>query len=50
MACSTAGTNRDTDTAFDSLSELLRSYNNNNFALFIKGYFTILYPCQRLCR
>ena len=50
MACSTAGRNRDTDTAFESLSDLLGSYNNENFALFIKGYFIVLYPCQRLFR
>ena len=50
MACSTAGRNCDTDIAFESLCDLLRSYNNKNFALFINGYLTVLYPCQRLFR
>ena len=43
MACSTTGTNRDIDTAFDSISDLLRAHSQENFAPSINGCVVLLY-------
>jgi len=43
MACSTAGTDRDVDTAFDNIADQLRVYNREDFALSTEGCVTPLH-------
>jgi hypothetical protein len=46
-ACSNTGTNPDTDNAFESLSNLLRGYGNQGFALAsIEGHVTVPHPVR----
>ena len=49
-ACCTAERKSEIDTAFEGLSNLLGSYNNDSFGLFIERYFIVLFLCQRLFR
>lgn len=37
MACSTTGTDRNIDIAFDTISDLLRAYSKEDLALSIEG-------------
>jgi len=46
LACSNTEKNPDTDRAFESLSDLLRGYSNQDFVLFIEGHVIILHPIR----
>ena len=43
MACSTTGTDRNIDIAFDRISDLLQEYSKEDVALSIEGYVTPLH-------
>ena len=46
LACSNPEKDPDTDRAFESLSDLLRGYSNQDFIRFIEGHVIILQPVR----